>query len=167
MALNITMNTGCRMVVLPKFDIEKACKLIEKHGLTFLYVPPPIVLALGKHPVVDKYDMKSLRWVNSGAAPLGVDLVEAVWNRLSIGVKQGYGLSETSPITHTQLPDEWWKFQGSVGRLLPLMEAKIVDLDGKELPRGEVSLLISFSCFSCPNSCFIFSYCSASFDSST
>ncbi|KAG6181293.1 hypothetical protein E4U34_004591 [Claviceps purpurea] len=141
-ALNITMNTGCRMVVLPKFDIEKACKLIEKHGLTFLYVPPPIVLALGKHPVVDKYDMKSLRWVNSGAAPLGVDLVEAVWNRLSIGVKQGYGLSETSPITHTQLPDEWWKFQGSVGRLLPLMEAKIVDLDGKELPRGEAGEIL-------------------------
>ncbi|KAG6113456.1 hypothetical protein E4U31_000690 [Claviceps sp. LM219 group G6] len=141
-ALNITMNTGCRMVVLPKFEIEKACKLIEKHGLTFLYVPPPIVLALGKHPVVDKYDMKSLRWVNSGAAPLGVDLVEAVWNRLSIGVKQGYGLSETSPITHTQLPDEWWKFQGSVGRLLPLMEAKIVDMDGKELPRGEAGEIL-------------------------
>ncbi|KAG5951144.1 hypothetical protein E4U53_003704 [Claviceps sorghi] len=133
------MSTGCRMIVLPKFDIEKACQLIEKHGITFLYVPPPIVLALGKHPVVDRYDMKSVRWINSGAAPLGVDLVEAVWNRLSIGVKQGYGLSETSPVTHTQLVDEWWKFQGSVGRLLPLMEAKIIDADGKELPRGKVS----------------------------
>ncbi|KAG6006518.1 hypothetical protein E4U21_006972, partial [Claviceps maximensis] len=135
--LNATMSTGCRMIVMPKFDIEKACQLIEKHGITFLYVPPPIILALGKHPVVDKYDMKSVRWINSGAAPLGVDLVEAVWKRLNIVVKQGYGLSETSPVTHTQLLDEWWKFQGSVGRLLPLLEAKIVNPDGEELPRGE------------------------------
>ncbi|KAG5976206.1 hypothetical protein E4U55_007434 [Claviceps digitariae] len=140
--LNMTMCTGCRMIVLPKFDIEKACQLIEKHGITFLYVPPPIVLALGKHPVVDKYDIKSVRWINSGAAPLGVDLVEAVWNRLSIGVKQGYGLSETSPVTHTQLIDEWWKFQGSIGRLLPHVEAKIVDSDGKELPRGEAGEIL-------------------------
>ncbi|GAB0134331.1 hypothetical protein EsDP_00002708 [Epichloe bromicola] len=141
-SLNVTMFTGSRMIVLPKFDIEKACQLIEKHGITFMYVPPPIVLALGKHPVVDKYDMTSVRWINSGAAPLGIDLVEAVWKRLSIGVKQGYGLSETSPVTHTQLTEEWWKFQGSVGRLLPYMEAKIVDLDGKELPRGEAGEIL-------------------------
>ncbi|KHO00638.1 4-coumarate-CoA ligase 2 [Metarhizium album ARSEF 1941] len=140
--LNVTMQTGSAMIVLPKFDIEKACKLIEKHSITFMYVPPPIVLALGKHPVVDKYDMKSIRWINSGAAPLGVDLVEAVWKRLSIGVKQGYGLSETSPVTHSQLADEWWKFQGSVGRLLPLVEAKIVDENGKELPRGEAGEIL-------------------------
>lgn len=133
------MQTGSKIIVMPKFDIEKACQLIEKHSITFMYVPPPIVLALGKHPIVDKYDMTSVRWINSGAAPLGVDLVEAVWNRLKIGVKQGYGLSETSPATHTQLIDEWWKFQGSVGRLLPHVEAKIVDESGKELPRGEVS----------------------------
>ncbi|GAO19501.1 uncharacterized protein UV8b_06599 [Ustilaginoidea virens] len=136
-SLNMTIKTGSTMVVLPRFELEKACQLVEKHAITFMYVPPPIVLALGKHPIVDKYDLTSLRWINSGAAPLGVDLVEAVWKRLKIGVKQGYGLSETSPTTHLQLVDEWWKFQGSVGRLLPHMEAKIVDLDGKELPRGQ------------------------------
>lgn len=138
-ALNVTMRTGSKIIVMPKFDLERACQLIEKHNITFMYVPPPIVLALGKHPIVDKYDMTSVRWINSGAAPLGADLVEAVWNRLKIGVKQGYGLSETSPATHTQLTDEWRKFQGSVGRLLPNMEAKIVDEAGNELPRGEVS----------------------------
>ncbi|KAG6035719.1 hypothetical protein E4U41_005947 [Claviceps citrina] len=141
-SLNITMSTGSRMIVLPKFDIEEACRLIEKYAVTFLYVPPPIVLALGKHPVVDKYDLTSVRWISSGAAPLGVDLVEAVWNRLRIGVKQGYGLSETSPVTHLQLVDEWWRFQGSIGRLLPRVEAMIVDSDGKELPRGEAGEIL-------------------------
>ncbi|KAL6871903.1 hypothetical protein J3F83DRAFT_621366 [Trichoderma novae-zelandiae] len=125
--------TGVPCIVLPKFEIEKACKLIQDHNITFMYVPPPIVLALGKHPVISKYDLSSLRWINSAAAPLSRELAVSVWDRLKVGVKQGYGLSETSPGVMIQLPEEWWKFQGSVGRLFPNMEAKIVDEDGTEL----------------------------------
>ncbi|KAL7812439.1 hypothetical protein V8C44DRAFT_329447 [Trichoderma aethiopicum] len=131
--LGTTLVTGAPTIVLPKFDLEKACRLIQDHSITFMYVPPPIVLALGKHPVVAKYDLTSLRWINSAAAPLSRELAVSVWERLKIGVKQGYGLSETSPAVMLQLPEEWWKFQGSVGRLLPSMEAKIVDEDGTEL----------------------------------
>ncbi|RFU76174.1 phenylacetyl- ligase [Trichoderma arundinaceum] len=128
-----TVATGVKCVVLPKFDVEKACKLIQDHHITFMYVPPPIVLALGKHPIVSKYDLSSLRWINSAAAPLSRELAVSVWDRLKVGVKQGYGLSETSPGVTMQLAEEWWKFQGSVGRLFSNMEAKIVDEDGKEL----------------------------------
>ena len=135
--LNVSMTTGATCIIMPKFDIEQACSLIQKHQITFLYVPPPIVLALGKHPVVDKYDLSSIRFINSGAAPLGKDLVEAVWKRLKIGVKQGYGLSETSPAATTQLIDEWARFQGSVGRIVPNMEVMIVDEAGKEAGRGD------------------------------
>lgn len=127
---------------MPKFELEKACRIIQDFGITFLYVPPPIVLALGKHPTVSKYDLSTVRWINSAAAPLSRELVIALWERLKIGVKQGYGLSETSPIVHMQSPDEWWRFQGSVGRLLPNMAAKIVGTDGKELPPGEVRLAL-------------------------
>lgn len=103
-----------------------------------MFVAPPILLALGKHPVVAKYDLSSLRWINSAAAPLSLELVTAVWERLKIGVKQGYGLSETSPSVTSQLSDEWWKYQGSVGRLLPNMQAKIVNEQGEEVQQGEV-----------------------------
>ncbi|ODA80416.1 hypothetical protein RJ55_03374 [Drechmeria coniospora] len=135
--LDATFCSGARCIVLPKFDLPKACQLIQDHKVTFLYVPPPVILALGKHPIVDNYDLSSVRYINSAAAPLGRELVVAVWERLKIGVKQGYGLSETSPVVHSQLTDEWWRFQGSVGRLLPNMEAKIVDAEGKELGHGE------------------------------
>jgi acyl-coenzyme A synthetase/AMP-(fatty) acid ligase len=128
-----------KCIVMSKFDLPKACQLIQDHKITALYVPPPIVLALGKHPIVDNYDLSTLRYINSGAAPLSKHLVEAVWNRLRIGVKQGYGLSETSPTTHTQHVDEFWKFQGSVGKLMPNMQAKIIDAEGKEVQSGEVS----------------------------
>lgn len=140
--LNATLCSGAPCIVMAKFDIEKACRLIQHHAVTFLYVPPPIVLTLGKHPVVARYDLSSVRWINSGAAPLSRDLVVAVWDRLKIGVKQGYGLSETSPVITVQLSDEWWRFHGSVGRLVANMEAKIVDPDGNELPRGEAGELL-------------------------
>lgn len=128
---------GWEMVVMERFDIEHACRLIERYRLTFAYVPPPVILAFSKHPVVAKYDLSSLRVLHSGGAPLTRELAEGLWNRLKLPVKQGYGLSETSPVTHIQRPDEWAKFMGSVGKLIPNQEAKIVDLDGKELGDGE------------------------------
>lgn len=126
---------------MAKFDLAQACRLIQDHRLTFVYVPPPIILALGKHPLVSEYNVSSLRFVNSAAAPLSRDLVDAVWERLRVTVKQGYGLSETSPAVAVQLFDEWHKFQGSVGKLAPNMQAKIVDAEGNEVAVGQVCTL--------------------------
>lgn len=75
--------------------------------------------------------------MNSGAAPLTKDLVDAVYKRLKIPVKQGYGLTETSPTTHTQPWEDWDKTIGSVGRLLPNQTAKYIGEDGVEVPAGE------------------------------
>lgn len=140
--LNATFITGARCVVMPRWDLEKACALIQKHRLTCAYVPPPIVLALSKDPIVSRYDLSSIRWINAAAAPVSKELVDAVWERLKIGVKQGYGLSETSPTITTQLADEWARFQGSVGRLFPNMTAKIVDPEGNEVPVGKTGELL-------------------------
>ncbi|KAL9099562.1 MAG: hypothetical protein Q9163_004955 [Psora crenata] len=94
--------SGLTLVVMSKFDIEKLCSNIQRYKITYAYVVPPVILLLGKHPVVEKYDLSSLRMLNSGAAPLSQELVEAVYKRVRIPIKQGYGLSETSPSTHTQ-----------------------------------------------------------------
>lgn len=102
---------------------------------------PPVVLLLGKHPIVDKYDLTSLRMLNSGAAPLTQELVEAVYKRLKVPIKQGYGLSETSPTTHTQPWELWNKTIGSVGTLLPNQIAKYMSPEEKELPIGETGEL--------------------------
>jgi len=65
----------------------------------------PIILQLAKNPIVGNYDLSSLKMMNSGAAPLTKDLVESCYQRLKVPVKQGYGLSETSPTTHSQVWD--------------------------------------------------------------
>ncbi|GAB1209821.1 hypothetical protein APSETT445_008608 [Aspergillus pseudonomiae] len=141
-----TLYQGYKLVVMERFDIEKWCAHVQNYRITFSYVVPPVVLLLSKHPVVDKYDLSSLRMMNSGAAPLTHELVEAVYARIKCGIKQGYGLSETSPTTHTQPWEEWRTSIGSVGKMLPNMEAKYMTMpeDGsepREVSAGEVGEL--------------------------
>lgn len=127
-------------MVMERFDIEKWCAHVQNYRITFSYVVPPVVLLLSKHPIVDKYDLSSLRMMNSGAAPLTRELVEAVYARIKCGIKQGYGLSETSPTTHTQPWEEWRTSIGSVGKLLPNMEAKYMTMPEDESEPREVSV---------------------------
>lgn len=126
---------------MANFDIERFCAIIQKFRITFAYIVPPVVLLLSKHPASEKYDLSSLRMMNSGAAPLTRELVEAVFKRIKCPVKQGYGLSETSPTTHTQPWEDWNQTIGSVGRLLPNQLAKYMSPEEKELAAGEVGEL--------------------------
>ncbi|KAL4888955.1 hypothetical protein BDV59DRAFT_187603 [Aspergillus ambiguus] len=141
-----TLYQGYQLIVMQRFDLEQWCAHVQNYRVSFSYVVPPVVLLLGKHPVVDKYDLSSLRMMNSGAAPLTQELVEAVYARIKVGIKQGYGLSETSPTTHTQPWEEWRSSIGSVGKLLPNLEARYMTMpeDGsepREVPVGEVGEL--------------------------
>ncbi|KAJ5556216.1 hypothetical protein N7494_000131 [Penicillium frequentans] len=137
---------GYHLIVMSKFDIESWCAHVQNYRATFSYIVPPVVLLLGKHPVVEKYDLSSLRMMNSGAAPLTQELVESVYSRIKVGIKQGYGLSETSPTTHSQRWEDWREHIGSVGRLMPNMEAKYMTMpedgsESKEVNVGEVGEL--------------------------
>ncbi|KAI9814824.1 MAG: hypothetical protein M1827_003090 [Pycnora praestabilis] len=136
-----SLHRGYTLVVMAKFELEKFCSIIQEHKITFAYIVPPVVLLLGKSPVIGKYNLSSLRMLNSGAAPLTKDLVDAVYKRLKVPIKQGYGLSETSPTTHTQPWEEWDKTIGSVGRLLPNQTAKYMSPEEKEVPAGETGEL--------------------------
>jgi acyl-CoA synthetase (AMP-forming)/AMP-acid ligase II len=101
-------------------------------------VVPPIALALAKHPAIDNFDLSSLRQVLSGAAPLSGDLARAVTKRLGCRMLQGYGMTETSPVTHTNSGATVESKPGSVGALVGNTEARIVDpVDGRDLGAGE------------------------------
>jgi acyl-CoA synthetase (AMP-forming)/AMP-acid ligase II len=115
---------------------------MQQHNVTRAYLVPPIVLALAKHPLVDKYKLGSLRSINSGAAPLGENIEQACENRLHCFVAQGYGLTETSPVVSTTPLDPAMRRAGSAGLLIPNTECKVVDpATGAELDanqQGEV-----------------------------
>jgi 4-coumarate--CoA ligase len=95
--------TGTELVVMPKFDLEEFCSIISYLKVTYVPVVPPIVLALGKSAIVAKYDLSSIRKIATGAAPLTKDVIALVSKRLNTTILQGYGLSETSPVTHQQV----------------------------------------------------------------
>ena len=132
--MNIAIRVGATIVTMPRFDLEEFLTLLQDHKVTRAYLVPPIILALAKHPIVEKYDLSNLEVIMSGAAPLGQDLQDAAQGRVGCVVMQGYGLTETSPVTHMN-PDEEGKGRpGSIGFLIPNTEAKYVDPEsGKEL----------------------------------
>ena len=86
---------------------------------------PPIILALAKSPAVQGRDLSSLRFVNSGAAPLSAELAAAAAERIGCPVVQGYGMTETSPVTHTTPPDA--NRPGSIGPAIPKTEFRFVE----------------------------------------
>jgi acyl-CoA synthetase (AMP-forming)/AMP-acid ligase II len=87
---------------MSSFDLKSFCSIIQNRKITYTYVAPPVVLHLAKSPLVSEYDLSSLKMITSGAAPLTKELIYAVHDRLGTEVKQAYGLSETSPVTHMQ-----------------------------------------------------------------
>jgi acyl-CoA synthetase (AMP-forming)/AMP-acid ligase II len=133
---NAALRKGATIVTMPRFDLESFLSLLEEHRVTKAFIVPPILVALAKHPVVDDYDLSSLVRLSSGAAPLGEELGAAVRERIGCEVVQGYGMTETSPVTHfvpVERAPEWTKY-GSVGPVLPGVEARVVDVEtGEEL----------------------------------
>ncbi|HSK97037.1 MAG TPA: AMP-binding protein, partial [Euzebyales bacterium] len=95
---------GATVVTMPRFDLEQFLDLRQRYGITYANVVPPIIVALAKHPVVDRYDMSGLRGLMSGAAPMGSGVAQLAAQRLGCAVMQGYGMTELSPVSHTN-PD--------------------------------------------------------------
>jgi acyl-CoA synthetase (AMP-forming)/AMP-acid ligase II len=152
--LTVLMNQGLQwggaVVTLPRFDLEQFLRVIQDQKITRAFVAPPIVLALAKHPLVDSFDLSSLRSVTSGAAPLDESLAQAAQDRLRKGapdgtsVGQGYGMTELSPVSHTT-PEAGLEPagagptpKGTVGFALPNTECRLIDpATGEDAGPGE------------------------------
>src|SRR5207245_2614045 len=114
--MNLALYFGATVVTMPRFDMEQFLETLQKYGVTHANLVPPIVLGLAKHPLVDKYDLSRLGRILSGAAPLSDELARACASRVGCVVTQGYGMTETSPVTHVNVTGEK---PGSVGRPIP------------------------------------------------
>ena len=139
--MNVLMNfgllRGTTTVLLPRFDLEAFLRVLQDWRIPIAHVAPPIAVALAKHPLVDKYDLSALKCLFSGAAPFGVELTTAVERRLSVTVRQGYGMTEASPATHYSAGA--FVRAGKVGAVMPCTECRIVDPStGRDVGAGEV-----------------------------
>ncbi|WP_203645349.1 4-coumarate--CoA ligase family protein [Streptomyces sp. SID14478] len=138
--MNAPLRRGATVVVLPRFDLDTFLAAIEKHRINALYVAPPIVLALAKHPSVDRYDLSSLDYVISAAAPLDAELARACAHRIGLpSVGQAYGMTELSPGTHLVPRAADDPPPGTVGKLIASTEMRLLSLDdpAKDTAVGE------------------------------
>ncbi len=135
--------SGIPQVVMPRFDPATCLDLIQRHKITNLFAVPPALLALANFGDADKYDTSSLTMIMSGAAPLPPEVARAAATRLNTTVLQGYGMTETSPVTNVnpiiRIKD------ATVGPPVADTVEKVVSLeDGRELGAGEIGELLTF-----------------------
>ena len=141
--MNIPIYFGNTVVTMPRFDFREFLRVIQDFRITRAALVPPIILALAKHPLVDEFDLSSLEFIGSGAAPLSAEVEEACAKRLGCRIQQGYGLTETSPTTHRVTDDLAGQMQGEVGPPLPNTECRIVDVaTGEDIAPGEPGELL-------------------------
>ncbi|MEO8095847.1 MAG: AMP-binding protein [Pseudolysinimonas sp.] len=127
--LNIALKKRATLVTMPKFDLAEFLRIIQDEKCTYLFIAPPIAVALAKHPMVDEYDLSNVRAILSGAAPIDHGLMSAVATRLKTRMRQGYGMSEASPVTHVHPPERDDLSMGSIGVPIANVEAKLVNVE--------------------------------------
>jgi acyl-CoA synthetase (AMP-forming)/AMP-acid ligase II len=140
--LSLGLYRGATLVVLPRFEMEPFLAAVERWRVTRLPLVPPLALRLAREPLVDRFDLSSVRVAVSGAAPLPPDVARSLSERLGCLVKQGYGMTELSPGSHMHPEDAGTPPPGSVGVLHPNTECRLVDpatlLDVGVSERGEI-----------------------------
>jgi acyl-CoA synthetase (AMP-forming)/AMP-acid ligase II len=141
--LNCGLAVGATQIILPRFEPEAALGLVQRYKVTDLYCVPPVVLALVNLPTLGDFDLSSLRFLMSGAAPLPAEVGRRASAQLGCVVMQGYGMTESSPITNVNplaTPRE-----GTVGPAVADTLEKVVSLEtGEEVGPGEVGELLVF-----------------------
>lgn len=134
--MNGVLHFGGTAVTMPRFDLEQFLQILQDRKVTRAYLVPPIILALAKHPMVANYDLSALTQVFSGAAPLSAKLAAEASARIDCEVVQGYGLTETSPVTHATPPGR--AKPGSIGVVVSNTEVRVVDPEsGEDLDRNQ------------------------------
>ncbi|MDF9295903.1 long-chain-fatty-acid--CoA ligase [Geobacillus stearothermophilus] len=141
--MNLSVMMASKMVLLPRFDVKQTLKTIERTRPTMFPGAPTMYIALLNHPDFPKYDLSSINVCISGSAPLPVEVQEQ-FERVTGGkLIEGYGLTEASPVTHSNFLWDGERVKGSIGVPWPDTDAKIISLEtGEEAKPGERGELV-------------------------
>ena len=129
---------GGLQIIIPKYDVEQVLRAIRDFRPTYFPAVPTVFVSLLAHPKVEEYGLDLVQTFNSGGAPCSVEVLKEFERRIGRPLNEGYGLSETSPVTHSTPQLARRKF-GSIGLPMPATDMKVVDLEAGtwEMPIGE------------------------------
>jgi long-chain acyl-CoA synthetase len=133
---------GALQILIPKYDVEQVLAAIRDFRPTYFPAVPTVFVSLLNHPRAKEYGLEKVRTFNSGGAPCPVEVIEQWERTFGRTLNEGYGLSETSPVTHTT-PQLAKRKPGTIGLPLCDTDMKVVDLEtgDRELPIGEAGEL--------------------------
>lgn len=136
--LNFGVSMGAELLLVPKFELDEALKLIVKRKPTIMPGVPTIYTAMLNHPKIKSFDLSSLKFCISGGAGLPVEIRKQFEAVSGCKLIEGYGLSETSPMV-TANPVEGAKREGSIGVPVPATHISIRSIDDPsvEMPLTE------------------------------
>jgi long-chain acyl-CoA synthetase len=131
------------LIVIPRYEPGELLRLIAEHKVTLFPGAPSIYLSLMQHKEFTKHDLSSIQYCISGSAPIPASALERFQNLTGCKIIEGYGLTESSPITHLT-PTLGKQKLGSIGMPLPDTEARIVDMEvgALSVPQGKMGELI-------------------------
>jgi long-chain acyl-CoA synthetase len=141
--MNLGLYVGAKLVLMPRFELEPTLKVIQKEKPTLFPGVPRLYIAINEGKETSKYDLSSIRACFSGAAPLPLAVAEKFESLTGGRIVEGYGLTETSPITHGN-PIMGTRKPGSIGLPVPDTDCRIVDLEDwtKDVETGKDGELI-------------------------
>jgi long-chain acyl-CoA synthetase len=140
-SMNASLMVGACLTLVPKFDPGEALETMQRDRVTHFYGVPTMYGALLHHPERESYDTSSLRTCITGGASMPVEVLRGFEEAFGAIVLEGYGLSETSPVSSSNHPDRERK-PGSIGTPLEGVEMKVFDEDDNEVAQGEVGEIV-------------------------
>ena len=141
--LLLTVMQGNKMVLLPKFDPETTLKTIQKQKPTLFPGAPTIYIGLINNPNIENYDLSSIKACISGSASLPAEVQEKFEKLTGGKLVEGYGLTESSPVTHANLVYENIRKKNSIGIPWPDTDSMVIDGDiDHETPVGEIGEIV-------------------------
>jgi len=139
----LSVMNGAKMVLIPKPEPETLLKAIESQKVTLFPGAPTMYIGLLNHPDLEKYDLSSIEYCISGSAPLPKEVQDKFEKATGGIIVEGYGLTESSPVTHANPLDREKRRIGSIGLPWPDTDAAVVSLENDEkLPPGEIGEII-------------------------
>jgi long-chain acyl-CoA synthetase len=135
------VRTGCSVVMIDRFTMEGLFNVIQKEKITYIAAVPRLYLGMMFYEGAANYDVSSLDVCVTGGAPMPAEFIPAFEEKFSVKIVEGYGLTEASPACSFNMLDRPQK-PGSIGMAIPGTNIKIVDEEGREVPRGEIGELV-------------------------
>jgi long-chain acyl-CoA synthetase len=134
--MNATLFSGGAYYPLPSWDAEQAMGLVESADLTLMHGVPAMYNDVLTHPDAESFDLSSLRLCGVGGSGIPSEVLRRFEELYDVRIYEGYGLTETSPVTHFNSPEKGRRV-GSIGKPLPGVHSMVVDDDLAEVPPVE------------------------------